>query len=86
MRTPHLNPYRAPEEVAGTVDRLHKGVSPVVHPQHVLQRMRTEKSPCPLQRLAGRPHRRHRRHNDVLLHSLPATGSLGYMAEREPAR
>ena len=45
MKTPHLNPYRAPEEVASTVDRLHKGVSPVVHPQHVLQRMRTEKPP-----------------------------------------
>lgn len=39
----HLHPYRAPAEIAETVDRLHKDVTPLVHPQRVLEKMRKER-------------------------------------------
>ena len=43
MARVHLHPYRAADEVAGTVDRLHKEPSPIVHPQRVLESMRKER-------------------------------------------
>ncbi len=43
MAKVHLHPYRPPEEIAGTVDRLHKEPSPIVHPQRVLESMRKER-------------------------------------------
>ena len=43
MARVHLHPYRAADEVAGTVDRLHKDTSPLVHPQRVLESMRKER-------------------------------------------
>jgi hypothetical protein len=43
MAKVHLHPYRAPDEIAGTVDRLHKEPSPLVHPQRVLESMRKER-------------------------------------------
>ena len=43
MARVHLHPYRAADEVAGTVDRLHTEPSPIVHPQRVLESMRKER-------------------------------------------
>ena len=43
MARVHLHPYRAAQEIAGTVDRLHKEPSPIVHPQRVLESMRKER-------------------------------------------
>ena len=45
MRSLHLHPYRTPEEVHQVVDRLHVEVSPIVHPQHIIQKMRSERPP-----------------------------------------
>jgi len=43
MRTWHLHPYRAAEEIVDTVNRHHKDVTPIVHPQRVLESMRKER-------------------------------------------
>ena len=43
MSTWHVHPYQTPEEVRRTVDRLHTEVSPLVHPQRVLAKMREER-------------------------------------------
>ena len=43
MRSLHLHPYRTPEEVRQVVDRLHVEVSPIVHPQQIIQKMRSER-------------------------------------------
>ena len=45
MRSLHLHPYRTPEEVHQVVDRLHAEVSPIVHPQQIIQKMRSEQPP-----------------------------------------
>jgi len=41
MRSLHLHPYRTPEEVHKLVDRLHVEVSPIVHPQQIIEKMRS---------------------------------------------
>jgi len=45
MRSLHLHPCRTPEEVHQIVDRLHAEVSPIVHPQQIIQKMRSERPP-----------------------------------------
>jgi uncharacterized membrane protein len=45
MRSLHLHPCRTPEEVHQMVDRLHVEVSPIVHPQQIIQKMRSERPP-----------------------------------------
>ena len=45
MRSLHMHPYRTPEEVHQLVDRLHAEVSPIVHPQQIIQKMRSERPP-----------------------------------------
>jgi uncharacterized membrane protein len=45
MRSLDLHPYRTPEEVHQVVDRLHVEVSPIVHPQQIIQKMRSERPP-----------------------------------------
>jgi uncharacterized membrane protein len=42
MRRSRLHPYLKPEEVAGMVDRLHREVTPPVHPQRLLEELRRE--------------------------------------------
>jgi len=42
MRSKLVHPYRTPEEIRGIVDRLHKGESPLVHPQVILDGLRSE--------------------------------------------
>ncbi|MCL4465153.1 MAG: DUF1003 domain-containing protein [Chloroflexi bacterium] len=44
MSSIHSNPYRKPSEIRHTVNRLHKGVSPLVHPQQVLEDLRRERA------------------------------------------
>lgn len=43
MSTWHLHPYQAVDEVRRTIDRLHEDVSPLVHPQRILQKARAER-------------------------------------------
>ncbi len=38
------HPYSKPSDIRRTVDRLHKGFGPLVHPQHVLEDLRKERS------------------------------------------
>lgn len=45
MKTTHLHPYRTAEEVRATVETLHKDVSPLVHPQRIIESMRRERPP-----------------------------------------
>ncbi len=40
----HANPYRSPAEIERILDRLQRDVSPVVHPQHVIEDLRRERS------------------------------------------
>ncbi len=43
MSSGHLHPYRKPHEIRETVDRLHKGSSHLVNPQHILEDLRKER-------------------------------------------
>ena len=42
MKT-HLHPYRTTEEIRAAVESLHKEVSPLVHPQRIIESMRRER-------------------------------------------
>lgn len=42
MKQVRLHPYRRPGEIAQTVDLLHKEMSPLVHPQRIIQGLRDE--------------------------------------------
>jgi len=44
MAAQHLHPYRSPSEISTMVERLHKGVSPLVHPQQILYDLRQERA------------------------------------------
>jgi uncharacterized membrane protein len=45
MPSTHLHPYRTADEISTTVETLHKDVSPLVHPQRIIERMRQERPP-----------------------------------------
>jgi uncharacterized membrane protein len=45
MPSIHLHPYRTAEEISATVESLHKEVSPLVHPQRIIESMRRERPP-----------------------------------------
>ncbi|MGA2285318.1 MAG: DUF1003 domain-containing protein [Dehalococcoidia bacterium] len=45
MRTTHLHPYRTADEIKTTVETLHEDVSPLVHPQRIIEKMRRERPP-----------------------------------------
>lgn len=38
-----LHPYHTADEISATVESLHREVSPLVHPQRVIERMRQER-------------------------------------------
>ena len=38
-----LHPYHTADEISATVETLHREVSPLVHPQRVIERMRRER-------------------------------------------
>ena len=44
MSSRHIHPYQPPDEVRRIVDRLHAEVSPIIHPQQLLEKMRKEGS------------------------------------------
>ena len=44
MPSIHTPPYRKPSEIRSTVDRLHKGISPVVNPQQIIEDLRRERA------------------------------------------
>jgi uncharacterized membrane protein len=43
MPSIHIHPYRKPAEIRQTVDRLHKGESPLVQTQQILADLRAER-------------------------------------------
>jgi uncharacterized membrane protein len=45
MPSTHLHPYRTTEEISATIGALHKEVSPLVHPQRIIEQMRRERPP-----------------------------------------
>jgi len=45
MRTTHLHPYRTADEIKTTVETLHEDISPLVHPQRIIEKMRRERPP-----------------------------------------
>ncbi len=44
MPSIHAHPYRKPSEIRQTVDRLQRDVSPLVHPQQILEDLRHERA------------------------------------------
>jgi len=43
MNVPRIHPFMTPEEARQTVDRLHLGTSPIVHPQRIVHAMKAER-------------------------------------------
>ncbi|MGD0115384.1 MAG: DUF1003 domain-containing protein [Dehalococcoidia bacterium] len=43
MRTTHLHPYRTADEIKNTVETLQEEVSPLIHPQRIIEKMRRER-------------------------------------------
>ncbi len=44
MASTHIHPYRTPSEIRHTVDRLQREVSPLVHPQQILEDLGRERA------------------------------------------
>lgn len=43
MESRQLHPFLTPQEVRSVVDRLHLGKTPIVHPQHIIHAMQSER-------------------------------------------